>query len=68
MESLVDGYLRHIMDEVREYRSGDVADYIPELAVVAPEGYGLSLCVHDGYTYSHGDATAAFTIQSVSKP
>ncbi|ASR02704.1 glutaminase A [Gordonia rubripertincta] len=68
MESLVDGYLRHIMDEVREYRSGDVADYIPELAVVDPEGYGLSLCVHDGYTYSHGDATAAFTIQSVSKP
>ncbi|ATD70449.1 MULTISPECIES: glutaminase A [Gordonia] len=68
MESLVDGYLRHIMDEVRDDRSGSVADYIPELAVVDPEGYGLSLCVHDGYTYSHGDSAETFTIQSVSKP
>ncbi len=38
MESLVDGYLRHIMDEVRDDRSGNVADYIPELAVVDPRG------------------------------
>ncbi|MEO9329930.1 glutaminase A [Gordonia aurantiaca] len=68
MESLVDGYLRHIMDEVRPDRSGHVADYIPELADEDPEGYGLSLCVHDGYTYSHGDSDRTFTIQSVSKP
>lgn len=68
MESLVDGYLRHIMDKVRDDRSGAVADYIPELAVVDPERCGLSVCVHDGYTYSHGDSATTFTIQSVSKP
>ncbi|MCD2146605.1 glutaminase A [Gordonia paraffinivorans] len=68
MESLVDGYLRHIMDNVRPDRSGHVADYIPELARVDPEGYALSLCVHDGHTYSLGDSATSFTIQSVSKP
>ena len=68
MDSLVDGYLSHIMDECHSDRSGHVADYIPELAAVDPEGYGLSMCVHDGHTYSHRDSATAFTIQSVSKP
>ncbi|MCR5980554.1 glutaminase A [Gordonia jinghuaiqii] len=68
MQSLVDGYFRHIMDECSADRSGVVADYIPQLAAVDPDGYGLSVCVHDGHTYSQGDSTATFTIQSVSKP
>lgn len=68
MDSLVDGYLSHIMDECHSDRSGHVADYIPELAAVDPDGYGLSMCVHDGHTYSHGDSATEFTIQSVSKP
>ncbi len=52
----------------RYNRSGAVADYIPELTRVDPEGYGLSLCMHDGHIYSRGDAGTEFTIQSVSKP
>ncbi|UAK38614.1 glutaminase A [Gordonia bronchialis] len=68
MASHVGGYLRHIMDTCAQNRSGQVADYIPELAAVDPDGYGLSLCVHDGHTYSCGDSDHEFTIQSVSKP
>ncbi|WP_419232184.1 glutaminase A [Gordonia sp. CPCC 205515] len=49
-------------------RSGALADYIPELTQVDAEGFGLSLCMHDGHVYSEGDSGVAFTIQSVSKP
>ena len=48
-------------------RAGAVADYIPELTRVDPDGYGLSLCMHDGHLYSHGDSAEQFTIQSISK-
>ncbi|MDL9938791.1 glutaminase A [Gordonia sp. ABSL1-1] len=68
MSSHVDGYLRHIMDTCAVDRTGEVADYIPELAAVDPDGFGLSLCVHDGHIYSDGDSGVEFTIQSVSKP
>jgi glutaminase len=47
---------------------GELADYIPELARVDPNGFGLSLTLHDGYVYSIADSTIGFTIQSVSKP
>ncbi len=66
--SHVHGYLRHIMDECAPDRSGAVADYIPELAAVDADGYALSMCMHDGNTYSLGDVGVEFTIQSVSKP
>ncbi|NDZ93134.1 glutaminase A [Streptomyces sp. SID6673] len=68
MTSLVDGYLSHITSACAADLSGAVADYIPELAQVDPEGYGLSLCVHDGHIYSRGDSSVEFTIQSISKP
>ncbi|MFW0787314.1 glutaminase A [Gordonia sp. CPCC 206044] len=68
MSTHVDGYLDHIMAVCAQNRSGEPADYIPELAQVDPEGYGLSMSVHDGHVYSHGDAQTLFTIQSISKP
>lgn len=64
----VDGYLHHIMADCAADRSGAVADYIPELAAVDPNGFALSMCMHDGHTYSLGDVDVEFTIQSVSKP
>lgn len=48
--------------------SGNVASYIPELANVDPELYGISLCTIDGQRYSIGDTTTQFCLQSVSKP
>lgn len=49
-------------------RSGAVADYIPELAAVDPESFGICLTTADGHVYEVGDTRVPFTIQSVSKP
>jgi glutaminase len=47
---------------------GEVATYIPELAKVAPDGFGIVLATVDGQVYEVGDARRQFSIQSVSKP
>lgn len=46
---------------------GKVASYIPELATVDPHQFGVSVCLRDGMQASAGDATTAFSIQSISK-
>ncbi len=46
---------------------GKVADYIPELACVNPDQFGLSICLCDGTQLNYGDAQTPFSIQSVSK-
>ena len=47
---------------------GAVADYIPELATVDPDRYGVALASVHGRIYTAGDCSSPFTIQSVSKP
>ncbi len=47
--------------------SGEVATYIPELANVEPDAFGIALATIDGRLCARGDAERAFTIQSVSK-
>jgi len=49
-------------------RGGEVASYIPELALVDPEPFGLSLVSAGGGTYSAGADRTRFTLQSISKP
>ena len=66
--SLVESYLQHIHSSCYAGGGGELADYIPELAQVDPDRFGLSLALHDGYVYSIADADIGFTIQSVSKP
>ena len=46
---------------------GEVASYIPELARVEPEQFGIAVATVDGRLWSQGDVAAEFTIQSVSK-
>jgi glutaminase len=43
---------------------GANADYIPELARVDPELFGLALVTTDGAIFTAGDAEHVFTIQS----
>ncbi|MFC4126789.1 glutaminase A [Nocardia rhizosphaerae] len=61
-----------MLDEVyaafRDDDSGAPADYIPELAAVAPDAFGLCLATADGLVYEVGDTATGFTIQSISKP
>ena len=45
-----------------------MAAYIPQLANVEPEQFGVSLCTIDGQRFSMGDSQAQFCIQSCCKP
>ena len=47
---------------------GKVADYIPALATVPAELFGVCLVENTGKTHSAGDTKYEFSIQSVSKP
>ena len=46
---------------------GKVADYIPALANVDPNHFGMALALPDGTMHVAGDADTPFSIQSVSK-
>jgi glutaminase len=46
---------------------GHLADYIPELARVAADRFGIAVTTTTGVTYVVGDVDSPFTIQSVSK-
>ena len=46
---------------------GKVADYIPQLAHVDPNQFGIAVATPDGQVYVAGDANTLFSIQSISK-
>lgn len=52
---------------VRDVRQGKNADYIPELAKVDPNLFGIVVMRVDGEMYEVGDTSKAFTIQSIAK-
>jgi glutaminase len=66
--TLVQRYLDRIRLQHAGVTDGKLADYIPELARVDPDGFGLSLSSADGFIYESGDTALQFTIQSISKP
>ncbi|HTE14436.1 MAG TPA: glutaminase [Burkholderiales bacterium] len=47
--------------------SGKVASYIPELAKVPPDQFGIAIVDLDGKVYQAGAADTPFSIQSISK-
>lgn len=47
--------------------SGAPADYIPELARVEPDLFGISIVTVDGKVFNIGDTDHTFSIQSISK-
>lgn len=47
---------------------GKVASYIPQLARINPDNWGLAICTVDGQRYAIGDANSPFCLQSISKP
>lgn len=60
--------VQDIADEMRERTDrGEVARYIPELACVNPNAFGLVVMDVDGNVATGGDADTPFSIQSISK-
>jgi glutaminase len=55
-------------DKFKDVKDGATADYIPELAKVPSELFGVVIVTARGDIYTAGDVDYAFTIQSVSKP
>ncbi|RDY58365.1 glutaminase [Flagellimonas nanhaiensis] len=60
--------LNQIVEDVQAIADrGKVADYIPQLASIDSNKFGVSLLDNNAKQFSAGDAEEAFSIQSVSK-
>ena len=64
--------LSSILDEcAREAQKligqGRVADYIPALARINPDQFGMAVCSVDGTEFTVGQSDTSFSIQSISK-
>ncbi len=46
---------------------GEVANYIPQLAVVNPDSFGVQLTTVEGNSFAFGDSEVRFSIQSIAK-
>ncbi len=66
-EAIMRSTIVGLYDQFKGNIVGSLADYIPELAKVAPNQFGIALTNSQGKTVSIGDATTPFTIQSISK-
>ena len=67
-ETPIDRYLSALHSRVVANEDGAIATYIPELAKVDPNLFGIAIATVDGRVYTAGDALTPFTIQSISKP
>ncbi|WP_075213977.1 glutaminase A [Mongoliimonas terrestris] len=63
----IDRVLIDIHTHVSRNTEGTIADYIPEIASVDPEPFGLAITTAAGTLHEIGDTETTFTIQSVSK-
>ena len=63
---------QRVVDEAyskfKDVKEGANADYIPILATVPSEMFGVAIITRDGKVYSAGEMDYEFSIQSVSKP
>ena len=60
--------LQALYDATHHDHGGEVADYIPQLAEVNPDLYGIAFCDVRGRVTGLGDAQRPFCLQSCSKP
>ena len=64
--------MKQMLDDIAaeiafETDRGKVADYIPQLAHVDLNQFGIAVATPDGQVYVAGDASTLFSIQSISK-
>ena len=63
----VQGALNAAYEKYKNLSEGKNADYIPVLAKVDPNLFGIALVTVDGKTYTAGDVKSEVSIQSISK-
>ena len=63
----VEAALRAAHAKYEDLKEGKNADYIPALAKVPSELFGIALVTVDGQVYTTGDVDTLFSIQSISK-
>jgi len=63
----VESALQAAYEKYRTLEEGKNADYIPALAKVDPNLFGIALVTTDGKVYTAGDVTSEVSIQSISK-
>ena len=64
--------LQHTLEQIRVEVEpcigvGSVADYIPSLATVDPNQFGMAVALNGGQVFTAGDADVPFSVQSISK-
>jgi glutaminase len=63
----IDAALKAAHDKYKTLKEGANADYIPALAKVDSNIYGIALVTVDGKVYTAGDVASEVSIQSISK-
>jgi len=63
----IQGALDAAYAKYKDLKEGKNADYIPALAKVDPNIYGIALVTTDGKVYTAGDVKSEVSIQSISK-
>lgn len=63
---------QHILDEIAAQAQntqdkGEIASYIPQLACIDKDKFGIALLDNNGTLYSSGDTHEAFSVQSITK-
>lgn len=60
-------YLNDLHGKYQDFSEGALADYIPELTLADPAGFGICVVTTDGQVFEVGNCDTLFTIQSISK-
>ncbi len=61
-------FLDRLNDDIRDRADwGKVADYIPQLAMIDPAQFAMTIAMNDGQVISAGQSDKLFSIQSISK-
>lgn len=63
----INAALKAAYDKYKNLQEGKNADYIPALAKVDPNVYGIAIVTTDGKVYTMGDIKTEVSIQSISK-
>jgi glutaminase len=66
-DNRIDAAVKSAHQQFKDLNEGKNADYIPALAKVPSNYFGIGVVTPDGQTYTAGDIQPTFSIQSISK-